>query len=124
MLCWVRIRRLVRDPCDVACGQREDLRCLSTDISKLLTVESASLQVESIKLDGSSLIKLTIFEGGNEFELIDGNLELSGGSLSESIKEGLWVEKITQVNWAPEESTLLYSTAPLDESITLLVDGA
>lgn len=73
----VWVGRLVRDPGDVAGWQSKDLRCLTTDVSKLDSIKGATLQVETIKLDGSILVKLTVLERADELQLVDSDLEHS-----------------------------------------------
>lgn len=85
----------ILDPRDVAPWQGQDFRGLSTNVSQTLAVKGATLQVETIKLDACTLLKLAFLERGNEFQLIDSDLELTSRPLSESVQESLWVQQVT-----------------------------
>jgi len=95
LLSWVWIVLLVLDPSDVARGQREDLRSLALDIRQFSTIEGATLQVQAIEANTSVLVKLTVLKRGHQFQFVNSNLELSGRTLSKSVQERLWMQKIT-----------------------------
>ena len=123
LLNGVGILLLLRDPRDVAHGQVKDLLLLTVDVSQLHTVEGATLQVETLELD-RALAQLTVLERRDELQLVNSDLLLAGGPLSESVEEGFWVKQITQVDWGSEQGTLLYPVHKAAQSESLLVDGA
>lgn len=111
----------------MACGHRDQLSStFVADIDELLAIELTALQPKTIKrdyvLNDCAAGQLVALEARHQFEIIDGNLQLSCRFLSEGVQEGLWMEQVTQVNGLIEKSLLLHSLQPEYKSICLPID--
>jgi len=69
---WVRLALL--DPSQVCNRKLNDLRCFPTDLIHLGTIEGTTLKEQSLDKYGSISIYLSLFEGRNQLELINGHI--------------------------------------------------
>jgi len=118
---WIGVSLGLGDPRDNATWKSLDLGSHTGDFLKRAIVsEATSLQPKSRK-GKLAFFSSVLSEGGSEFELINSYLHDTGIPLSECIKEGLRVEKFTEVDSILEERFGLGALDPLDESRSLFV---
>ena len=63
-----------------------------SDFSQLTTVKCATLQPQTVKLDNSGRFQSSLFQRGYKLEFINGNAQLSGRLLPQSIQERFGVK--------------------------------
>ena len=123
LLDGVGVCLLLRDPRNVTNWQVKDLLLLTLDVGKPDAVKGATLQVETLELN-RTLAEFTVLERRNKLQLVDSDLLLASGSLSESVKEGFRVQEVTQVDWGTEQGTLLDAADEAAQGGALLIDRA
>ena len=123
LLNGVGVCLLLRDPRNVANWQAKDLLLLTLDVGKPDAVKGATLQVETLELN-RALAEFTVLERRNKLQLVDSNLLLASGSLSESVKECFRVQEVAQVDWGAEQGTLLNAADEAAQGGALLIDRA
>ena len=93
-LLGVRVRLALLDPGQGGHGKLDDFGCFAPDLVHLGTIEGTTLKEQSLDKDGSISIDLSLLEGRDQLELVDGHVVHSGGLLTERVQECLRVEQV------------------------------